>query len=291
MRLKLNDSNLIVSYVQIMLRDFLGLSIRSSEFVRSTSTFETNYEVTASYPVEVTGVYNEETYSAASLYMAINYPYEGFPVRYDSLGNGQFIKTYFDLDLIKNTVKWISSWYSKVLNKETYENQTVPDYEVMDWDTFNLYFSDIRSTRELFDNKSGISGFIKSAVLSFVSNNIDNSTESEVFTELPERVLSYFFGEVVTPQSSRDEIYRIQRKLYDDLPRGLYGKFTDLGDENEKFPVSLAGKIRKIQKEFIDIHQIVSDGIVKSQMPDGFEDFKVTGYVDPWTELIIDGGV
>lgn len=278
MRVELNDRSLITSFVQIILRDFSGLSVKSPDDNRSQFTDEW-YEITSSSPVKVTGTYDLDTYAAASVFMITNFPREQFPVRYDIEG-GHLIKTPFDKKKLMSTISWIKSWYSGVLNENIYIANN-PDSTVFDWETLQKYFSSLERLLSLLeDDKTTFSKFLKESALSFIVNNMEVSLENREAVHLPERVLSYFFNEVVTPSSSRDEIYRIQRKLYSKLNKSEYGIFTE----------EMTLLVEKIQQSFIDLHT-VDDGASKEiSLPEGFEGFKVTGYVDPWTEMIIDGG-
>lgn len=278
MKIELNDRSLITSYVQIVLRDFSGVSVKFPDSLGSKFTDEW-YEITSSNPIRVTGTYDLNTYAAAAMFMLINYPREQFPVRYDIV-DSKIVKTPFDKIKLYSTVNWIKSWYAGDFDKDVYLSHS-PDSTVFDWETLQRYFSSLDRLVNLLDDTSSTLGqFLRESALSFIVNNLETSLEDRESVHLPERVLSYFFNEVVTPTSPRDEIYRIQKKVYDKISKTEYGIFTE----------GLTSTLEKIQQEFIDLHT-VDDGVKKEvTLPEGFEGFKVTGYADPWTEMIIDGG-
>lgn len=278
MKIELNDRSLITSYVQIILRDFSGLSVKAPNDSGLKFTDEW-YEITPSSPIRVTGTYDLDTYAAAAMYMLLNFPREQFPVRYD-IEESKLVKTPFNKIKLQKTVSWIRSWYKGDFSEDVYlENN--PGDDVFSWETLCRYFSSLDRLVALLDESTSTFGqFFRESALCFVVNNMEVSLVDRESVHLPDRVLSYFFDEVVTPSSTRDEIYRIQKKIYDKLDKSEYGIFTD----------SMTKKIEKIQQDFIDLHT-VDDGIKKdTSLPEGFEGFKVTGYVDPWTEMIIDGG-
>lgn len=279
MTIDLNDKSLITSYVQIVLRDFSGLSVKAPDSSGRTFNGE-RYEITSSNPIKVTGTYDLDTYAAASLFMAINYPNEQFPCRYDT-DNGKVIKTPYDRVKLKKTIDWIKSWYAGVVDQKTY-NRNDPDVtEVFDWETFLRYFSDLDRLEDLLSNKSTFNDLVKESLLNFIVHNIDMSLEMREVVSLSERILSYFFNEVVTPSSERDEIYRVQKILYQKVKKTEYGIFTE----------EMTNLVKKIQEDFIKIHTMSDGSDSQISLPEGFDGFKVTGYVDPWTEMIINGGV
>lgn len=278
MKIELNDKSLITSYVQIILRDFSGLSVKSPSN-RGRKVTDEWYEVTSSNPVKVTGVYDLSTYASASMFMLTNYPREQFPVRYD-IEEGRLIKTPFDKVKLSSTVTWIKEWYLGSFDRDTYLSHD-PGDNVFSWEVFSKYFSRLEVLTDLLDeNSTTFSQFLKEAALSFIVNNMEISVDNREAVHLPDRVLSYFFDEVVTPSSSRDEIYRIQRKLYEKIDKRSYGIFTK----------EMTSLVEKIQQSFIDLHTVDNGTSKESSLPEGFEGFKVTGYVDPWTEMIINGG-
>lgn len=273
MKIELNDRSLITSYVQIVLRDFSGLSVKSPNDSGDRFTDEW-YEITSSSPIKVTGTYNLDTYAAAAVFMLINFPREQFPVRYD-IEESRVVKTPFDKDKLSRTVDWIKGWYSGIFDEDTYVSHN-PGSVVFDWSTFQKYFSSVERFTNLLEEGSTFGQFFRESALTFVVNNMEVSLENREAVHLPERVLSYFFNEVVTPSSTRDEIYRIQKKLFKNLNKSEYGIFTK----------EMTDIVEKIQQSFIDLH-LDEEG---ASLPEGFEGFKVTGYVDPWTEILINGG-
>lgn len=281
MILSLNDRSLITSFVQIVLRDISGLSVKVPHST-SESTIDDWYEVTSSSPLRVTGTYDLDTYGAAALFMAVNFPNEQFPYRYDEV-EGNIIETPFDRNKLKLTLDWIKSWddFSGRLNEEIFVSHNPPE-DVFDWTTLFKYFDDVDRLEKSVESLS-FASVVRDCILVFIVHNYEISVEYRNAVNLPERVLSYFFNEVVAPTSPMDEIYRVQKKIYDKVPKGLYGIFTD----------EMTDKVCQIQRDFIDLHSIKDgDGrVTEVVLPEGFEGFKVTGYVDPWTEMIINGGV
>lgn len=279
MTINLNDRSLITSYIQIILRDYSGLSVKFPNDL-GRDFIDDWYEVTSSSPVRVTGTYDLETYAAASLYMAINFPNEQFPYRYDEV-EGQIVKTPYDRNKLNSTISWIKTWFSGSISEEVYTGQN-PDFSVVfDWTTLMRYFSSENSLKDCLKNNKSLSEIFNDTVLVFIVHNMEFSIEDKEVTSLSERVLSYFFNEVVTPISDRDEVYRVQKKIYDKIPKNSRGIYLD----------DMSERVKTIQQRFIDIHTVDDGETRRVNLPDGFEDFKVTGYVDPWTELLIDGGV
>ena len=74
--IRLQDRNLIVSYIQTYLRDYFGMTL-----VRLKT--KNSYEISQSHPIRVTGRYTIQTYLSVSLFMLYNYPNEQFPERWD----------------------------------------------------------------------------------------------------------------------------------------------------------------------------------------------------------------
>lgn len=74
------DKNLIVTYLQIFLRENVGMTVH--RVVPRDRRYPAYYEITTNETIKVTGDYNEQTYTALALYMAYNYPNEGFPKKW-----------------------------------------------------------------------------------------------------------------------------------------------------------------------------------------------------------------
>lgn len=117
----------------------------------------------------------------------------------------------------------------------------------------------------------------------FLSNNLEQVNSNRAVMDLDERILSYFMEEVISSLSSPDEIMRVQQLLY---PEKLI--YTRVGVYDEQMQQDVA----KVQQDFINNCSTYNeDGTVTTALPEGYEGFKVTSYVDPWTELILqDGG-
>ena len=218
------DRCLQVSYIQIFLKDYFGLTIEKQKSARATQDNE--YQLTSNSPIKVTGYYNLQTYSSLALWMAYNYPKEGFP----------------------------QVWYLSESNQWEYKDFT-EDYPSDDYTTeeFRTYISQV------------------------ISTNMDNFIVNHDIIRIPERVLSYVFNEVVTSHSTPEEVVRVkQLVLGTPIGRKLALEYHD---DFEKI-------ISRIQSDFIALYTI--NGEVS--LPEQYKEFKVTGYVDPWTELIIKGG-
>lgn len=236
MNLVAQDKNLIVTYIQIYLRENFGRSVRKvnadfTQTLRANIEQETlsQYEITSDDPIEVTGYLTPQTYSAVALYMLQYYPNERYPVKWELTDDGWTSDdSYYDdyTDNWRNVLLTPSNW-------DEIANQIIGP---------NMQSYDV--------NGSSI--------------------------EIPERVISYILGEVVSELSSQDEVMRIKRLLvdynYDSKTLGDIGESLDY-DEN------LQHVICRIQQRFINKYP---------SPPVQFSGFKVTGYVDPWTELIIE---
>lgn len=223
MAISYQSNNLIVTYLQVFLRDYCGLKIRTSVVIdTSTGDPVTVNEISRSSPVEVTGYYDLQTYESLALYMAYNYPEEGFPQKwtYDEEGK---------------------TWRSE-------------DYKYLPLDDGSY------PTEEL---------------LKMIKSNESYSLRDSKVIEIPERVLSYIFGEVVTPTSSKEEIQRVRKLLYRDQTKTSY-----------VYDSKMVEDVKSLQKSFIDKFESAGQSL-----PDPFKEFKVTGYVDPWTEILLKEGV
>ena len=99
---------------------------------------------------------------------------------------------------------------------------------------------------------------------------------------IPDRVLSYILKEVVTPVSEIDEIFRMQKIMYapNKVPSELVGTYDDMFMHN----------VEVMQRSFIDAYTFTevegTEEVHKVDLPDNYKGFKITGYVDPWTEVL-----
>lgn len=218
MVIKYQDSSLQVSYIQIFLREYFGLSVESA-YNRETDSYD--YFVTGSTPIRVTGHHEIQTYTSIALWMAYNYPNEKFPQVW-SKSNGE----------------WICEDNSLVPESPDYREQ----------------------------------------VKNIIVNNLNYFTDNHDVIQIPERVLSYIFNEVVTPISAPEEILRVKKLVYfnEKFPDTTALKYTDV----------FMDKVKEIQETYLSSYENTP-----SQIPRQFKDFKVTGYVDPWTEIIIKKGL
>ena len=126
MTINLQDNNLIVSYLQIFLRDYFGVSLESDGSVA---------KIVSNTPLKVTGTYRLSDYESLSLFMMYNYPREGYPTRYDYEtveGKSVEIKTPFkqeDIILVCNTI--LNSGFDLVSNDLTesdYNNIKIKEF-------------------------------------------------------------------------------------------------------------------------------------------------------------------
>ncbi len=113
-----------------------------------------------------------------------------------------------------------------------------------------------------------------------IGTNMDNYDINSHSIEIPERVISYIMGEVVSNSSTYEEVLRIKKLLLDsDYDPEVFGFMDNSSlDYNE----TLQHIICRIQSRFLEKYP---------SPPIQFKDFKITGYVDPWTELIIERGM
>lgn len=230
MTINYQDKNLIVMYLQIFLKEYFGTTVR--KVIPASRLKSDYYEITSSDPIKVTGYWNLQSYSALALYIAQNFPNEGFPY----------------------------TWTPEEVGTRVVWNKS---------DSFNENDqNDIVFHTPLSEDK----------LLKIISNNMEYSISNKQTVEVPERILSYVFNEVVTPSSTPEEILRIKRMIY-----------TEVRDHPGvlKYSDQLGLKVKSIQQKYIDDHTI--SGVIR--LPDQYKDFKVTGYVDPWTEVLIKGDI
>lgn len=302
MIIQLQDRNLMVTYLQSFLHDYFGINLVKSvqKYTRATRD---KYEIRQNSVLRISGTYNQETYTAAAIYMAYNYPNEQFPDRWDlrSVSSTEWIRTPFDQVKLVDTMNYLIS--NNIIDKigdeltpELYM-QYVTDYDkYLTYDEIVRYFDSALNVYDtLYDKKySDIPEYteddVKNNLIYFLSHNLSILPYQPRAAELGERVLSYFLDEVVSASSEPDEIMRVQEIMY---PLGLsynkVGRFFDqeIGANGEIIRNSMEDDIKEYQQAFID--RYTTSGTFTP--PDGFTGFKVTGYVDPWTEWVIKVGV
>ena len=291
----LGDRNLIVSYLQSYLTEYYPKSLVSASEYPYSSAVSNEYSV-ANSPIRMTGVYDIPTYSSLSLMMASFYPNEGYPQRWD-LSDGQWTVTDFDCNRFVNSVSKLiteadgsiylnidESTYNDILGDDNTEDNAIDISKYLTYDEIQLYITAQSSLTSLvnsyiskkltFTTQSAQSG-----VVAFLTNNLSYISQNNQIAEVPDRVISYILGEVVTPNSLSDEIMRVQQLLY---PGGLspmyvgrYFEYTTSSGDT----ISMMNDIKEIQSNYIDSY--------KNGLPTSYQGFKVTGYVDPWTEVII----
>lgn len=290
--INLGDRSLIVSYLQSYLIEYYPKSLVSASEYPYSSAVSNEYSVTNA-PIRRTGIYDIPTYSALSLMMASFYPNEGYPQRWD-LSEGQWTVTDFDCNRFVNSVSKLITeangrTYSN-LDESTYteilsgDDPTLDTTEYLTYDEIQLYTTAQLPLTELVNsyinnNLTFTTQSAQSGVVAFLTNNLSYISQNNQIAEVPDRVISYILGEVVTPNSLSDEIMRVQQLLY---PGGLspmyvgrYFEYTTSSGDT----VSMMNDIKEIQSNYIDSY--------KGELPTSYVGFKVTGYVDPWTEVII----
>lgn len=214
--IKYQDKSIQVSYIQIFLKEYFGLSLN-----KIISKNEVSWEISSNNPIKVTGYWNTQSYSSLALYMAYHYPKERYPVR----------------------------WYPVETDPSVWKEDDSFEYDP--------------------DNPD------EESLINIISNNIINSSVNPITISVPSRVLSYILDEVVTPLSSDEEILRIKTLIYDSrVPR----KNALVYDQE------LINKVSGYQQQLINKYTL-GTGVV--ELPEQYTGFKVTGYVDPWTERYI----
>lgn len=291
--INLGDRNLIVSYLQSYLIEYYPKSLVSASEYPYSSAVSNEYSV-ANSPIRMTGVYDIPTYSSLSLMMASFYPNEGYPQRWD-LSDGQWTVTDFDCNRFVNSVSKLITEangraYSDDIDESTYtkilsgDDLTLDTTEYLTYDEIQLYTTAQLPLTELVNsyinnNLAFTTQSAQSGVVAFLTSNLSYISQNNQIAEVPDRVISYILGEVVTPNSLSDEIMRVQQLLY---PGGLspmyvgrYFEYTTSSGDT----ISMMNDIKEIQSNYIDSY--------KNGLPTSYQGFKVTGYVDPWTEVII----
>lgn len=182
--------------------------------------------------------------------------------------------------IVDDQGKVITGWVDEIpkeKNSETY----------FDYETLLKYFNGEdgiydtlyrRSPEELYTTED-----ILSSVIVFLTNNLVQVNSNTDVVSLGDRIISYILEEVVTSISSPDEILRVQKLLY---PQGV--EYVRSG----RYDQEMTEDIKKVQQDFINLNTVItSSGNLNTVLPEGYDGFKVTGYVDPWTELILKGGL
>lgn len=272
MSINYHDKTLSVMYLQIFLKEYFGLSVRKRTdrlsykvSLEGAGTTADMYEITGSYPIKVTGYYNEQTYSSLALYMAYSYPREGFPYRWrqvskDSWESYGFIERSRDGTSVER------------VKLKTKENKIIEGIlEVVD-DKYVIVRDDEK--REVIcDDREILSKEIDRRLISVISTNMENLFVNNSIA-IPDRVLSYVFNEVVTSKSTPEEIIRVKKLLHESI----------IVKDSLSYDKDLFNKILNVQRDFVKKYSSDND------YPSQYEGFKVTGYVDPWTEILLKGG-
>lgn len=246
-------------------------------------------------PVKVTGTYDLSTYFSLALYMAFNFPNEQYPYRLD-LFNYEWVRFPYKPEELKNSINLIIKKLSNPKSGWTWETVSA-DYQewylsekdklkYLDWDSLVRNFNDQDDLVDvckgcLFEKREFNDSDVRGCLVKILVANMKVSITNHDALQIPERVLSYIFDEVVTPLSSNDEIFRAQKILYGDrIPSSRVGIYDSQMIED----------VKEIQTKFVTRNTFTIGGSTKIELPAGFEDFKITGYIDPWTELIMKGG-
>lgn len=283
MIINLYDDNLLVSYLQIFLRDYFGVNITYQ--ISDNKFIDDKYIITTNSPLKVTGEYNLDTYASLALYMVFNYPNEGYP--------------YYYILKEDRTVSFDSNKLLDTINNMIKQSDTIKEWTEISYD--NAEFIKVFTWNELliyFKNESDLNNIVLSKYVSSESFTIDDinnclvnfinkakylSLSKPEIVQVSERVLSYILGEVVSPKSSPDEIMRIQKIMY---PNGVTPNRLGVYDND------MMNDVINYQKSFIERYTTNYNSTESNKyLPQGYYGFKVTGYVDPWTELIISGGI
>lgn len=294
MVINLQDSNLVVNYLQIFLRDTFGVTLRKAP--DNTDVAQgTAYEITMNEPIKVTGVYNLQTYLSIALYMAFNYPNEGYPYRWerDSKNESAWIPYPYEPSRLLKTLETIKIDHSGYRFTSRDKTEAQKDYqeefeeelktpEFLDHSELLRYFVSIEQMNEYVNGiKEVTEDNVRDCLVNILVANMSTTSVNTIAAQMPERVLAYVFDEVVTPLSEMDEVFRIQKMIYyPAVPREVAGKY------DKKFNgISTMDRVTQYQQEFINKYTDPKTGVVS--LPESFKDFKVTGYLDPWTEFII----
>lgn len=290
MTIKLQSRSIFVSYIQEYLRNYFGMTLIE------TDTDE-GYEISQSRPIRVTGRYTQQTYLSVSLFMLYNYPNEQFPLRWDiedpASHRVSWITTPFDSATLKQTMNLLISQdagKNTTFSKDDYEEiikSTQNPEQYFSWSTLLKYYFDEDDLRKLLGTKSQSDEMTQSDVnhslIVFLVNNVEQSEINDDIFTLNERILSYFIGEVVTESSTPDEILRVQKIMY---PEGVEYQRSGVFDEKMK------QEVLDVQRKFIETYTVTTlEGTQIITLPEGYDGFRVTGYIDPWTEVILKGGV
>lgn len=295
MVINFQDRNLIVSYLQLILKETFGVTLTTSDSSLNYS-LDKSYEITMNQPVKVTGTYDLSTYFSLALYMAFNFPNEQYPYRLDLFDHG-WTRFPYKPEELKNSINFTlkkipnsqdSRWGTiDTVYQELYHDLSAEDkLKYLDWDSLVRNFNSQDDLVDvckgcLFEKRDFDDSDVRNCLVKILVANMKTSVTNHDALQVPERVLSYIFDEVVTPVSSNDEVFRAQKILYGErIPVERVGVYDD----------QMVEDVKEIQTKFISRNTFMIDGSTKIQLPGGFEDFKVTGYVDPWTETIIKGG-
>lgn len=284
MIVRLQDRNLIVSYLQIYLSEYFGMTLNKVDSTRRQVVKDT-YEISQSTPIKINGVYTEEVYTSVGLFMAYNYPNEHYPVRWDlkDLSTNLWEQTPFESDKLITTMNLILRECLKSksfpgTDMESLYNAAVSGHsDVLTYDVLLKYFEG--ESQGLYEkvylkyfNKSDeyLPEDVNESLVLFLLNNLEQSKTNLEILNLDDRILSYVFEQVVTPISDMDEIFRVQKLIY---PEGV--SYNRAGVYDEK----MLNDVKGVQRDFLSKYS-------SGDLPEGYMDFKVTGYVDPWTEVL-----
>lgn len=305
MVINLQDRNLIVNYLQIFLRDVFGITLRKVSDLNDIALTNV-YEITVNDPIKVTGSYNTQTYLSLALYMAFNYPNEGYPYKWEMSqeSSSEWIAYPYEPSKLRLTLQTVAgkvSFPSKGTNEteDNYENQCrevykkfylmlpeeiVKSQDVYDYDGLLRYFLNAQMMSQCInglESKEDVTDdTVRGCLVNVLVANLNSLAINPVAAQVPERVLAYVFNEVASSLSEEDEIYRVQKLLYSKIPREIAGKYD--------VPLKSTGKstmdlVRECQQKFIDDY--TRDGV--TNLPSNYSGFKATGYFDPWTELMV----
>lgn len=301
--ISLQDRSLLVTYIQDYLKEYFGINLvrRTQRYTRATKD---SYEISQNSPLRISGTYTEDTYTSAAIFMAFNYPNEQFPERWDlkSPESTEWTKTPFDQTKLVTTMNHLinESVVTQIgpeITEEIYNTYVPSTNEYLTWDEIIKYFNngssglyDTLYSKEYSEDKNYSQLDLNSNLIVFLTHNLEVLPYQSRVVELNDRIISYFLDEVVTPSSSADEILRIQKLMYPDgISFDKAGKFFEktVDSVGNTITNSMEQDVKLVQQTFIDNYSVSG----QFTPPEGFSGFKVTGYVDPWTEWIIKGGL
>jgi len=208
------DNNIVVQYIQIFLQETSGVVLKDLAKNRTlnqydfrdfnpdseTSIITLKKDLSMNSKIKVSGYFDNMTYIALSIYMALNYPNEGFPWYW-----------YEYEDPITQIKEWRHIEYSKA--------------------------EDDKANEALLEQYRGLNPDMNyHPLLCYIlQNNIELISTKTDIVQIDDRILSYIMDEVVSENSDPDEIFRMQKIIYPNgLPKTRTGIYDDILKEKVK---------------------------------------------------------